>query len=41
MHYVNQIEQHAVMDRLAINPNYSSNFTAQKDFPFDFELIED
>lgn len=41
LHYVNQIEQHAVMDRLAINPDYKSNFTAQEDFPFDFEVIEE
>ncbi len=41
LHYTNQIEQHAVMDRWSINPGYSSNFTQQEDFPFDFEVIEE
>jgi hypothetical protein len=41
LHYTNQIEQHAAFDRLAINPDYKSNFTAQEDFPFDFEVIEE
>ena len=41
LHYVDQIEQHAVMDRWSINPGYASNFTQQEGFPFDFEIIEE